>query len=86
MSKKKLIPLEEWNDQQETSWSKEIARRMETGIPNGLACPSCGAELVDRGVMRTHPPRRAVKCPSCGYEGSRIVLLGGEIHVGCSGQ
>ena len=44
--------------------------------PNVRACPKCGQELddVDGTVMMSHPPKKRIRCPSCGYEGYRIFL------------
>jgi len=51
--------------------------RMDWGPrPNGIACPDCGAELMDSNpgqVLASLPPRTAIHCPKCGYIGSRIV-------------
>ncbi len=46
-------------------------------IPNSIACPDCGAELVDtnRGVVLTSlPPQYAIHCPSCPFTGNRTIL------------
>ena len=44
--------------------------------PNGIACDKCGHDLLDielsRGVLCTYPPRKKVRCPGCGFRGSRI--------------
>jgi predicted RNA-binding Zn-ribbon protein involved in translation (DUF1610 family) len=42
---------------------------------NGVACPECGAELIDtcpNMVLTSHPPQKKVACPECGYTGTRI--------------
>ncbi len=44
--------------------------------PNGIACPECGAELMDTSpgeVMTSLPPCTVTYCPECKYVGSRIV-------------
>lgn len=44
-------------------------------VPNGIACPECGKELVDStpGVaLLTHPIQYRIHCPSCGYSGTRF--------------
>jgi len=42
--------------------------------PNGLACPKCGKELVDVGVIQlAQPPQYGVLCESCGFTGDRYV-------------
>jgi len=43
---------------------------------NGIACPKCGAELMDTSpgqVLTSLPPCTAIHCPECKYTGSRIV-------------
>jgi len=43
---------------------------------NGIACPECGAELMDTSpgqVLASLPPRTAIHCSECNYTGSRIV-------------
>lgn len=45
-------------------------------VPNGIGCPKCGAELVDRqpGIRtNSNPPKTDVRCLVCGFFGSRIV-------------
>lgn len=42
--------------------------------PNGITCPTCGAELVDSDptlCLTSDPPQTKVYCNSCGYSGSR---------------
>jgi predicted RNA-binding Zn-ribbon protein involved in translation (DUF1610 family) len=43
---------------------------------NGIACPSCGQELVDNDPTTTllgMPPRKAITCPKCNFTGTRRV-------------
>lgn len=43
-------------------------------IPNGIACPKCGEELLDSTpniVLTSNPPQYNVNCPKCGYRGYR---------------
>lgn len=75
MSDSALILLKEWN----------AARLMDThqgsniiNVPNSIACPSCGQELVDDN--RTHrllsiPAQYHIHCQNtaCGWRGSRFV-------------
>lgn len=59
----RLITLEE-NDRRST----ERVTRMT--VPNGVACPECGAEMEDDvsvPMLLTHPPLVSVKCPKCGH-------------------
>ena len=42
--------------------------------PNGIACPKCGAELMDTDgmILTSYPAQRNVKCSKCEYVGYRI--------------
>jgi DNA-directed RNA polymerase subunit RPC12/RpoP len=43
--------------------------------PNGIACPTCGQELVDSrptGMLLSLPPQKEVHCPACGWRGFRL--------------
>jgi hypothetical protein len=43
--------------------------------PNGIACPECGAELLDSEPMVTltsDPPMKNVHCDKCYYRGYRL--------------
>lgn len=43
--------------------------------PNGIACPTCGAELFDTFPWRTlstNPPRTNIHCDGCSFIGTRI--------------
>lgn len=45
-------------------------------IPNGIACPNCGAELVDKDrfkITMMKMPQTKIACPDCGYEGRRYL-------------
>jgi hypothetical protein len=44
-------------------------------MANGIACPECGAEMVDTapGVsLTTDPPQKHVGCNGCGYRGYAV--------------
>lgn len=70
MWKRRLKSLTEHNAERRARHAQAaLARR------NGLACPECGAELIDSkpGVTFTSdPPQTAVACPACPFEGMRI--------------
>jgi len=36
--------------------------------PSGIACPSCGAEMVGQSdtILLSHPPQVMIYCPECG--------------------
>jgi DNA-directed RNA polymerase subunit RPC12/RpoP len=43
--------------------------------PNGIACPKCGAELVDTHPylsLTSIPPQKDVNCTKCDYVGYRV--------------
>lgn len=43
--------------------------------PNGIACPECGAELVDSHpmtILPSSPPQKNVACLACGWTGYRV--------------
>jgi len=42
--------------------------------PNGLACPQCGAPLLDSdgAVLTSYPPQKNVHCDKCRYRGYRV--------------
>jgi len=40
---------------------------------NGIACPSCGNEMVDidKSVLVSNPPKKNISCPKCGHQDYR---------------
>lgn len=39
---------------------------------NGIACPQCGAEMIDSSpgiTLTSMPPQKHVHCPACGFRG-----------------
>jgi len=43
--------------------------------PNGIACPECGAELLDSNpqiILTSAPPQLDIHCDKCDYIGYRI--------------
>lgn len=60
---KQLISLEEHN--------KRATQVNETG-GNGIACPNCGSELFDNGIVLTSwPAQHYTICKNCNYKGTR---------------
>lgn len=48
------------------------ALKAHNPVPNGLACPVCGSQLLDSRpnmVLDSHPPQKDVHCDDCDYEG-----------------
>lgn len=53
-----------------------FGNRPHFDIPNGIACPSCGKELVDDThtiQIQTNPPQYKCHCPACGWMGARFI-------------
>ena len=51
-------------------------QRSNQAHANGITCPECGKELWDSPtlvLLTSYPPRIAVRCPACGYSGTRLV-------------
>lgn len=72
MSDKKLKNLEEHNKQRREKHTWLDGKPQH----NGIACPKCGAELVDSRpgvVLTTYPCKVNIACPTCGYQGYRYV-------------
>ena len=47
-------------------------------VPNGIACPKCGFELMDthpNQILTSHPPQKTIGCVNieCGYTGMRYI-------------
>jgi hypothetical protein len=71
--KKKLKSLDEHNTTA-IAWNSSLYEN--TPVPNGIACPKCGEELMDSNPMITltsHPAQKNTHCLSCEYVGYRIV-------------
>lgn len=67
MAEKHLKSLEENN-------ALAFKRAQFTPQPNGIACPNCGAELVDSDqmIMDSYPAQKNIHCTGCGYRGRRF--------------
>lgn len=65
-----LTPLEEHNRR------KQIPLMgTRPSMPNGIACPNCGKELMDSSpdyALLTHPIQYRVHCPHCDWSGTRF--------------
>lgn len=64
-----LISLVDWNAQVSET------RSNVTNVPNGIACPDCGLELVDVDksiLILTDPQTLEIACTSCPYTGTRL--------------
>ena len=68
-----LGTLDEWNAERKTRWGHPSPSDDE---PNGIACPHCGEETLDRSpgkMLDGSPPRMEIHCNSeCGFVGRRI--------------
>lgn len=72
--KKKLKSLFEHNNMSSTFYLGLIE---QSPVPNGIACPKCGEELLDTNpnvTLTSMPPKKNVGCSSdkCDYTGYRI--------------
>ena len=70
---KKLKSLEEHTMNSTFHWGL----MMRNPVPNGIACPKCGEELLDTQpnvTLTSMPPQKNVGCSSdkCDYTGYRI--------------
>ena len=65
-----MISLKEYN----TLIERQNDDREIADLPNGIACPDCGKELVDplrAFMLMSKPPQTAVLCLACGFTGRR---------------
>ena len=68
---KKLISLEDANARARANYETDTRFHL-----NGIACPTCGKEMVDSDpyvTLTSDPPQKAIACEGCGYRGYRIV-------------
>lgn len=69
-----LQSLEEFNKKRREFYDKIDASHNKPRT-NGIACPKCGAELVDSNpssTLMSNPPKKDIHCLSCDYSGYRI--------------
>lgn len=68
----------------ELDLSKGVLYGLIRPRPTGLACPSCGQELVYPN--RTAKERHQLACPACGWQGDQreVDVIGGDAGVGLS--
>ena len=65
-----LTPLEEHNRRKQLP-----LMGTRPSMPNGIACPNCGKELMDSNpdyALLTHPIQYRVHCPHCDWSGTRF--------------
>ena len=71
-----LRSLDDHNAERNKAWTKTLGPSVVLGTPNGIACPHCGAEMIDLGALpfiaRTFPPNVAIRCPACDWRGGRV--------------
>lgn len=68
---KLLRSLASWNAERRERYYAPAAK----DVPNGIACPQCGGELVDSHpnvVLTSLPPKKDVHCPHCGHTDYRV--------------
>ena len=75
-AKPALTPLAEHDAERNKAWTKMLGPSVVLGTPNGIACPHCGAEMIDLGALpfiaRTFPPNVTIRCPVCDWRGGRV--------------
>lgn len=68
-------PLKRWDSSTgDPASSKPYYYDTGAALPNGIACPECGAELVDTEpdvTLLSAPPQKKVRCSQCAYSGLR---------------
>lgn len=68
--KRYLISLKDFNQ------ARSVLQHLDTRPrPNGIACPTCGEELVDPTlhiILAGLPATVKVSCPNCNYYGYRL--------------
>lgn len=72
MAKKVLKSLDEHNAERHDYYR---VADIKNPVPNGIACPTCGKEMVDTNpyvILTSDPPQMNVRCPACGYTGYRV--------------
>ena len=65
--------LSEWNKDRKAAY--DLLYPYNRPRPNGILCPECGNELFDvnpNTVLTSYPPKKAVKCNGCGFNGYRL--------------
>jgi len=72
-----MLTLKEHNEKKRRFWKmlNPIIGEFLKGSPNGIKCDICGHELVDidqNSQLTSMPPQVRVRCPNCGYSGTRI--------------
>ena len=69
---KSLISLREHNQQIIESVPDP---QLDVALPNGVACPTCGNELLDTHpnlILNYKPPQKHIKCSKCAFRGVRL--------------
>lgn len=72
MSERKLKSLEDHN-REKMNFGYDLF--IDNPVPNGIACPECGEEMMDSNPMcmlACIPPKKNIDCPSCGHKDFRI--------------
>lgn len=67
-----LKSLDDHNKERQQMWN--ALHGATAARPNGLACPTCGIELMDTNPFETltsFPAKKAIHC-KCGYRGHRL--------------
>ncbi len=70
MYEKPLTKLEDWN---KPGSSRFKSLENEYPLLNGIECPKCKNEMSDMDdmILCSYPPKKKVKCLSCGHDDYR---------------
>ncbi len=74
MTDKQLKSLKDFNAKKRV-WYNTIEEAKRKPRYNGIACPECGAELIDTNpniVLTSNPPQKNIHCPNGDYRGYRL--------------
>ena len=70
-----LMPLKTLTQHNKERYESFMTEMSPEPIPNGIACPACGEELVDSDPMSTltmSPPMKRIHCPKCNFRSTRF--------------
>jgi DNA-directed RNA polymerase subunit RPC12/RpoP len=69
--------LKELSDHESQKRAEHEAKKTSRlNVPNGIACPNCGHEMVDVNqsfVLTSCPPKYEIRCQRCDYRDYRTI-------------
>ena len=66
------MALKTLEEHQAERWKAYDVAKKTQPHPNGIACPTCGAELWDSSpmvILTSNPVQKNIHCPACGFIG-----------------